>query len=74
MLKLALLSRAMLVIDTLGENSLKISGSFLSHLARTVLYKLGFIWSAKVSNANFNVAILTYAKLTLGLHVLTIVC
>ena len=60
MLKLALLSRAMLVIDTLGENSLKISGSFLSHLARTVLYKLGLhILSAKVSNANFSIAILT---------------
>ena len=30
-----------------------------------------FIWSAKVSNAYFSVAILTYATLTLVLHMLT---
>ena len=33
-----------------------------------------FIRSAKVSNAYFSVAILTYAMLTLALHMLTLVC
>jgi len=32
-----------------------------------------FIWSAKVSNTTFSVAILTYATLTLVLHMLTLV-
>ena len=35
--------------------------------------KAQFIWSAKVSNAYFSVAILTYAPLISALHMLTLV-